>query len=298
MSKFRFYFPWFDRKAFPVLAGVVAGLYLLEEILVLREQQQSKIRRSAVNTAVAASGFAVVRAALLPVMVWTAEEAERRRFGIVHWLRLPRPLQYAAGFLLLDYTNYLWHVCTHRVPFLYRLHQVHHSDMDMDVTTGFRFHLGEQVFSIAFRGGMIGLIGAPADLVLGYEAVFEGCTAFHHSNLRLPVAAEELLDKIMITPRVHGIHHSIVKEEFNANFGVVFPFWDWLHGTRRTEVPQEHITIGIPAWRDPAELTVRRLHEMPFEPTRPWRLPDGGVPYRLPGGRLAEVVSDQSGSGV
>ena len=298
MSKFRFYFPWFDRKAFPVLAGVVAGLYLLEEILVLREQQQSKIRRSAVNTAVAASGFAVVRAALLPVMVWTAEEAERRRFGIVHWLRLPRPLQYAAGFLLLDYTNYLWHVCTHRVPFLYRLHQVHHSDMDMDVTTGFRFHLGEQVFSIAFRGGMIGLIGAPADLVLGYEAVFEGCTAFHHSNLRLPVAAEELLDKVMITPRVHGIHHSIVKEEFNANFGVVFPFWDWLHGTRRTEVPQELITIGIPAWRDPAELTVRRLHEMPFEPTRPWRLPDGGVPYRLPGGRLAEAVSDQSGSGV
>lgn len=297
MSRFRFYFPWFDRKAFPVLAGVVAGLYLLEELLVLREQQQSKLRRTTINTAVAASGFAVVRAALLPVLVRAGEVAQRRRFGIIQWLRLPQPISYAIGFLLLDFTNYLWHVCTHRVPFLYRLHQVHHSDMDMDVTTGFRFHLGEQVFSIGFRGGMVALIGAPADLVLGYEAVFEGCTAFHHSNLRLPVLVERGLDKVMITPRVHGIHHSIVAEEFNANFGVVFPFWDWLHGTRRTDVPQDRITIGIPAWRDPAELSVARLHAMPFAPTRPWRLPDGGVPYRLPDGRLGEAAPDQSVSG-
>ena len=295
MPKFKFYFPWFDRKAFPVLAGVVAGLYLLEEVLVLREQRQSKLKRSVINTAVAASGFAVVRAALLPAMVYAGEWTDRRRFGLVYWLGLPRWARYAAGTLLLDYTNYLWHRLTHGVPLLYRLHQVHHSDLDMDVTTGFRFHLGEQVFSILYRGGMIALIGAPADLVLGYEAVFEGCTAFHHSNLRLPGAAERALDKLMITPRLHGIHHSIVEEEFNANFGVVFPFWDWLHGTRRTDVAQERITIGIPAWRDARELTVARLHEMPFEPTRPWRLPDGTVPRRHATGESA--LEDQSASG-
>ena len=240
-----------------------------------------------INTAVAATGFAVVRAALLPAMVYTGELTERRKFGVTNWLGLPCWARYAAGFLLLDYTNYFWHVLTHRVPFLYRMHQVHHSDMDMDVTTGFRFHFGEQVFSILYRGGMIALIGVPADLVLGYEAVFEGCTAFHHSNLRLPGKLERALDKVMITPRAHGIHHSIVEKEFNSNFGVIFPFWDMLQGTRRTDVAQEAITIGIPAWRDPQELTVVRLHQMPFEPTRPWLLPDGRVPQRVDGGQSA-----------
>ncbi len=292
MPKLKFYFPWFDRKAFPVLASVVVGLYLLEEVLVLREQQQSKLKRTVTNTAVAATGFAVVRAALLPAMVYAGEWSERNHFGLTNWLGLPRWAKYPAGFLLLDYTNYFWHVVTHRVPFLYRMHQVHHSDMDMDVTTGFRFHFGEQVFSILYRGGMIALIGVPADLVLGYEAVFEGCTAFHHSNLRLPGRLERLLDKVMITPRAHGIHHSIVEEEFNANFGVVLPFWDMLQGTRRTDVAQERVTIGIPAWRDPEELTVVRLHEMPFEPTRGWLLPDGTVPKRLDTG-VSELIKPE-----
>ncbi|WP_168797519.1 sterol desaturase family protein [Neolewinella litorea] len=287
MPRFRFFFPWFDRKAFPVLAGVVVGLYLLEEVLTLREQHHSKVKRSLTNTAVAATGFAVVRAALLPAMVYAGDWSERRRFGLVHWLGLPPWARTAAAFLLLDYTNYCWHVLTHRVPLLYRMHRVHHSDLDMDVTTGFRFHLGEQVFSIIFRGGMIALIGAPSRLVLGYEAIFEGCTAFHHSNLRLPTTVERQLARVLITPRAHGIHHSIVEQEFNSNFGVVLPFWDWLHGTRCLDVPQEEITIGLPAWRDPDELTVPFLHRMPLEPIRPWALPDGCVPRRLSSGRAA-----------
>ncbi|MGB3799117.1 MAG: sterol desaturase family protein [Lewinella sp.] len=278
MPKLRFYYPWFDRKAFPVLAGLVVGLYLLEEVLVLREQHQSKARRSVINTAVAASGFAVVRAALLPAMIWVGSVAERRRFGLVHRLGLPRPARYVLGFLLLDYTNYLWHVLTHNVPLLFRLHRVHHSDLDMDVTTGFRFHLGEQVFSILYRSGMIAIIGADPRLILEYEAVFEGCTAFHHSNLRLPKKVEEALSKVMITPRAHGIHHSIVEEEFNSNYGVIFPFWDRLHGTHQWEIPQEDIIIGLPAYRDAESLSVKRLHKMPWEPIRPWELPDGRVP--------------------
>lgn len=268
MPKLRFQYPWFDRKAFPVLATIVAGLYLLEEIFVLREQHQDKPERTIINTVVAATGFTVVRLALLPAMVFAGDWADRKRFGIVQWLGLPRPAQYILGTLLLDHSNYLWHVLTHRLPLLYRLHRVHHTDLDMDVTTGFRFHLGEQVFSIIFRGGMIALIGAPSKLVLGYEAVFEGCTAFHHSNLRLPDRVERLLANFMITPRAHGIHHSIVEEEFNSNFGVVFPFWDLLHGTRKMDIPQEAITIGLPAWRDPAELTIPGLLRMPVLPIR------------------------------
>lgn len=281
MPKLSFYFPWFDRKAFPVLAGLVAGLYLLEEVLVLREQHHSKLRRSVVNTAVAASGFAVVRAALLPVMVYVGGATERGKFGLIQRLPLPGSVAWVVGFLALDYTNYLWHVCTHRVPLLYRLHRVHHSDLDMDVTTGFRFHLGEQVFSILFRGGMIALIGAPARLVLEYEAVFEGCTAFHHSNLRLPARVERILARVMVTPRTHGIHHSIVEAEFNSNYGVIFSFWDRLHRTLRQDVPQEEVTIGLPQYRNAGTLTVSRLHRMPWEPIRDWELPDRSVPRRI-----------------
>ncbi len=280
MPNLRLSFPWFDRRAFPVLAAVVAGLYLLEEVFTLREQHHGKPGRTVTNTAVAATGFTVARLLLLPIMVYAGEWADRRRFGLVQWLPLPRWARYAVGALLLDYTNYTWHVLTHRVPLLYRFHRVHHSDLDMDVTTGFRFHLGEQVFSIFYRGGMMALIGAPADLVLGYEAVFEGCTAFHHSNLRLPESVEHVLARVMITPRAHGIHHSIVREEFDANYGVVFGFWDRLHGTHRMDVPQEAITIGLPAWRDPEELTVPKLHTMPADDLRPWALPDGTVPTR------------------
>lgn len=284
-QRLQFHFPWFDRKAFPVLAGLVAGLYLLEEVFALREQHLSKSKRTAINMAVAATGFAVVRVALLPAMTWAGEWAARRRFGIAQWLPIPRWARYGVGFLLLDYTNYYWHVLTHRVPLLYRFHRVHHSDMDMDVTTGFRFHLGEQVFSIVYRGGMIALIGAPADLVLGYEAVFEGCTAFHHSNVSLPERLERLLAGLMITPRAHGIHHSIVRDEFNSNYGVVFSLWDRLHGTNRLDVPQRNITIGLPAWRDAKALGVAALHEMPLQPIREWQLPDGSAPERLSPGQ-------------
>ncbi len=271
--RFRLFFPWFDTRAMPVLIGIVGTLYLLEEVFTLRERTQDKKERSVVNTLVAATGFSVVRLALLPVMVWLGALAGRRRFGLVQWLALPQWAQWTLGFLLLDYANYMWHVLLHRVPVLFRFHNVHHTDLDMDVTTGFRFHLGEQVASIFYRGGAVALIGAPARLVLVYEAVFEGCTAFHHSNVRLPWAVERTLARFMITPRAHGIHHSIVREEFDSNYGIVFNFWDQLHATRRLDVAQEAITIGVPAWRDPDELTVPRLHSMPFEAQRPWALP-------------------------
>lgn len=278
--RFRLSFPWFDRRAMPVLLGVVAGLYLLEEYFSLREQQHDKTRRSIINTALAATGFSVARMGLLPVMVWLAALSEQRRWGLANLRGLPRPLTDMLAFLLLDYSNYLWHRAMHRVPLLYRFHNIHHTDLDMDVTTGYRFHFGEQLLSILFRGGMVVIIGPRPALLLGYEAIFEGCTAFHHSNLRLPVALERVLSRLMITPRAHGIHHSIVEEEFDSNYGVIFTFWDRLHRTLRLHIPQEKITIGVPGWRDPEELTVVPLHEMPLEEQRPWRLPDGRVPQR------------------
>jgi sterol desaturase/sphingolipid hydroxylase (fatty acid hydroxylase superfamily) len=184
------------------------------------------------------------------------------------------------AFLLLDYTNYLWHQLNHRIPWLWRFHNVHHTDLDMDVSTAWRFHVGEVLLSVIFRGGMVAVAGAPAGTVLLYEVLYEGATAFHHSNLRIPIHIERQLSKVIVTPRVHGIHHSIVQRETNSNYAVIFNLWDRLHQTIRLNIPQEEIVIGVPSFMNPAEQTPAYLLALPFGPQRPWLLPDGTTPER------------------
>jgi len=127
--------------------------------------------------------------------------------------------------------------------------------------------------------------------VLGFEAVFEACTAFHHSNWRLPFAVERQLVRLLVTPRTHGIHHSQVQRETDSNFGVVLTLWDRLHRTLRLNVPQQALTIGVPAYPEAARQTVARLLALPLAPLRPWARPDGSVPGRpAPTGPLHELV--------
>ncbi len=182
--------------------------------------------------------------------------------------------------MLLDYTNYWWHVVLHKSDWLWRFHNVHHSDLDMDLSTAWRFHIGENFASVPYRSAAVALLGVPAPLVLFYEVIFEGCTAFQHANLRLPYQAEKQFIRVLVTPRMHGVHHSIVARETNSNFSVVFSWWDRLHQSLRLHVPQDDIIIGVPAYRNAAEQTPKQLFLMPFQPLRPWQLPDGTVPNR------------------
>ncbi len=222
----------------------------------------------------------MLRLLLLPGMYAAAQWADKRQLGLLPWLKMPRLGRYIAGFLLLDYSNYGWHVLLHRVPLLWRFHHVHHLDLDMDVSTAWRFHAGENLASLPYRGAAVALLGVPAPLVLFYEVVFEGCTAFHHANLRLPYQVERRLCQLLVTPRMHGIHHSIVAQETNSNFSVIFSWWDRLHRTLRLNVPQQELTIGVPAYRSLAEQSLLFLFLLPFGKLRPWRLPDGVVPER------------------
>lgn len=150
---------------------------------------------------------------------------------------------------MLDYGNYLWHLLNHYVPFLWRFHNVHHIDLDLDVTTAIRFHYGEIVLSVFSRGAIILILGASPLLILVYEIFFEAATNFHHSNLRLPYHWEKLITKFIVTPRMHGIHYSIVKRETDSNFSVIFSFWDRIHQTLRLNIPSHAINIGVPAYR-------------------------------------------------
>ena len=139
----------------------------------------------------------------------------------------------------MDLTFYYWHRLNHTRPLLWRFHNVHHADPDMDVTTSFRFHWGEVLYSTVFRLLQVGLIGVSPLTYLVYEVVFNGATMFHHSNLRLPVAWERRLNRVFVTPRMHGVHHSAVGPETNSNYSVIFSWWDRLNRSLRLNVAPE-----------------------------------------------------------
>jgi sterol desaturase/sphingolipid hydroxylase (fatty acid hydroxylase superfamily) len=189
--------------------------------------------------------------------------------------------------VLLDYTLYVWHVLTHRVPFLWRFHVVHHVDLDMDATTALRFHFAELVISVAWRAGQVAVIGvSPLSFSVWQIALFLSIM-FHHSNVRLPLDVERRLNRFIVTPRMHGIHHSAIRAETDANWSSGLTVWDWLHGTLRLNVPQQDIIIGVPAYREPDDVALGDVLSMPFHSQRPtWRLPDGqNAPSERPASR-------------
>ena len=173
-------------------------------------------------------------------------------------------LEVAAAVLLLDYTLYWWHVATHRVPWLWRFHAVHHVDLDLDASTAIRFHFGELTQSVAWRATQIVLIGVTPLSLSVWQAALIPSILFHHSNVRLSEAIERCLSRFMVTPRMHGIHHSVVRNETDSNWSSGFNFWDRLHGTLRLDVPQDGITIGVPAFQHAAEVTLPKILAMPF----------------------------------
>src|SRR5262249_18240245 len=172
-------------------------------------------------------------------------------------------------------------ILNHKIPWLWRFHNVHHIDPDLDVTTGFRFHFGEVLLSTAFRVVQVGLIGMSLRTFATYELVFQAETLFHHSNLRMPIRFERLLTRLIVTPRMHGIHHSQVRRETNSNFGVIFSWWDRLHQTLGLNIPQSKIAIGIAGYASIDDNKLWSALIIPFVKQRDyWRKSDGSVPER------------------
>lgn len=279
-----FSIPPFDFVVFPLMLLAFGLLLWAQARSPLRRQRFRAVRRVVRNVGVSVPMFVFFRLLLVPVPLLTARWAEQHDVGLLHWL-LPETggwawVQGGLGFLLFDYGYYWWHQATHYWPIFYRFHNVHHTDLDMDVSTAVRFHFSDMIVGTLFRALVVGLFGIGFWTVLVYEGVFELATQFHHSNTRLPERTERLLSRIIITPRLHGIHHSIVRDEFNSNWGTVFSVWDHLHYTYRMDIPQDAVDIGVPAYRNEGELTFWQLLKMPFGPQRAWRLPNGDEPKR------------------
>jgi sterol desaturase/sphingolipid hydroxylase (fatty acid hydroxylase superfamily) len=263
----------------PLIA--VAGfalLFVLERFFPLRKTTQSLLARLFVNLAISLFTFITAVGLLQPAVQAALRWSAGKPFGFVHLFALPSPLVFVLSFLLMDLTFYYWHLVNHRVPFLWRFHNVHHVDPDLDVSTAFRFHFGEIVLSTAFSLVQVSLIGPSAWTFAVYQLVFQAEVLFHHSNVRLPVGIERLLNRVLVTPRMHGIHHSQVQRENNSNFGTVFPWWDRLHRTLGVNIPQDEVIVGVPGYTLHEDNTFWNALLMPFRKQRDyWRRPDGAL---------------------
>jgi sterol desaturase/sphingolipid hydroxylase (fatty acid hydroxylase superfamily) len=264
-----------------IVVGAFAAILFAETRRPLRRQEHEKVRRDMRNLAVAGLSAITLQVLEKPVVDPLSRMVARRRWGLLKRVDLPPWAETVLAVALMDYTLYLWHVLAHRTPALWRFHIVHHCDLDMDASTALRFHAGEMALSVPYRAAQVALIGvAPRPLSIWQTFLFVSIL-FHHSNLRLPTWLERRAAWLIVTPRMHGIHHSIIEEETSSNWSSGFTVWDWLHGTLRLDVPQHEIEIGVPAYRDPEEVTLPKLIEMPFEDQPPtWVLPNGEKPTR------------------
>lgn len=260
-----------EERGMPVLIGLFVFLLIMESISQLRIRKEKRIKRAIINTLVSIPSFVGLRLLLLPAMVWVAYKNQEWGIGLNYVYELPVAVEAIVTFILLDYSNYLWHILNHKIPLLWRFHLVHHTDIDLDVTTAIRFHAGEIFTSIIFRGFAVFLIGASPVMVLVYEIFFEAATQFHHSNWRLPFVIEKPLSYVIVTPRMHGVHHSIIRQETDSNYSVIFSLWDRLHRTLNLGIPQDEIVTGVSVYNNSEELTPGYLLKLPFTKIRDWR---------------------------
>ena len=276
-----------------LVCGTFATLLWLEHRRPLRRQAERKMTRNIRNLAMVGLSATTIWLIERPVASALAQFVEREQWGLVQSLRLPAWLKVVLSVLLLDYTLYLWHVLTHKVPVLWRFHRVHHADLDLDASTALRFHCLEMMLSVPWRAAQVLAIGvAPLTLSMWQTATLLAIL-FHHSNVEIPLSIERWLCRFIVTPRMHGIHHSMIREETNANWSTIFAFPDSLHRTRKLNVPQQAVTIGVPAYRDPQEVTFAKIMAMPFGKQRPtWQLPGDGSPER---GALAGTPAHLAG---
>lgn len=252
-----------------IVGGWIVALVWLERRQALRRNLENKIVRDVRNLAVAASAGAVMQALESPIAFRLARAAEKNSHGLVQQLPFLPFVRGAIAVVLLDYTLYLWHVLTHRVPLLWRFHQVHHIDREMDATTALRFHFGEIAISVPFRAVQILLIGPSRIAFASWQIFLMVCILFHHSNVRLPIALERKLARLVVTPRLHGIHHSVATDQMNTNWSSGLTVWDWLHGTLLTDVPQHEITIGVAGRQSDKSQQLSQILTLPFKEANP-----------------------------
>ncbi len=244
--------------------GSFAAIFILvlvwELLAPKRNLTVSKLHRWTNNLALLLLNGIVLRFLFPAAAVGLAYSAGENGWGLFNLLPLPFWLEVLVAVLLFDLAIYLQHLVMHALPLLWRLHRVHHADLDIDLTTGSRFHTIEILLSMMIKWLLIVLLGPPLLAMLIFEIVLNGMAMFNHANLRLPRALDRRLRYLLVTPDMHRVHHSILRRETNSNYGFNLSLWDRLFKTYIDQPEKGHIemTIGIPEFRD-----VRQVDRLP-----------------------------------
>jgi sterol desaturase/sphingolipid hydroxylase (fatty acid hydroxylase superfamily) len=246
--------------------GVFALMAVLEAWAPRRVRGLPRSRRWPSNLGIVVVDTLAVRLLFPTAAVGVALAVEAQGGGLLGWLGAPFWLSVLLAILLLDLAIYLQHVMFHAVPGLWRFHRMHHADTDIDVTTGLRFHPVEIVLSMIIKFAVIAALGAPAVAVLLFEVLLNATAMFNHANLRLPERVDAAVRRVLVTPDMHRVHHSVMERETNSNFGFNLALWDRLFGTYRAQPEAGHdgMSIGIEQFRDPAEARLDRMLTQPF----------------------------------
>jgi sterol desaturase/sphingolipid hydroxylase (fatty acid hydroxylase superfamily) len=249
-----------------VFAGIFVAMATWEILAPRREQTLARGTRWPSNIGIVVLDTILVRLLIPTTAVGLALVGEARGWGLIHALGLPIWAGVLLAVVALDLAIYLQHVLFHAVPALWRLHRVHHADLEIDVTTGARFHPIEILLSLGIKLGVVAALGTPAVAVLIFEMLLNATSMFNHSNVRMPLWLDQVLRWVVVTPDMHRVHHSIAARETNSNFGFNLPWWDRLFGTYRDQPAAGHeaMTIGIEQFRDSAEQRLDHMLTQPF----------------------------------
>ena len=251
---------------FGAFAGILAAMALWEVAAPRRRRDIPRLLRWSSNLGIVGIDTLVVRLTFPVLAVGLAAVAEERGWGLLNVLEVARWVAFTASLLALDLAIYLQHVMFHAVPALWRLHRMHHADLEFDVSTGLRFHPVEMVLSMGIKLAVVTALGPPAIAVLVFEVLLNATSMFNHGNVRIPAAVDGVLRLIVVTPDMHRVHHSIHPRETNSNFGFNLPWWDRLLGTYRAEPKEGHegMTIGIEQFRTKRDLWLDRMLIQPL----------------------------------
>jgi len=232
----------------------------------LRPLTTPKPQRWFSNLAIVILNTLVVRLFFSTTVVGFAAIVSQNGWGFLNLLDWPNWLAGIAAVVALDFILYLQHMMFHAVPFLWRFHMMHHADLDVDVTTGIRFHPLEIAVSMIIKLAAVALIGASPRAVITFEILLNATSMFNHGNVRMPRGLDRILRWMIVTPDMHRVHHSVIREETNSNFGFNLPWWDRLLGTYRPapEKGQTGMTLGLNQFRDPSQLTLPWMLVLPF----------------------------------
>ncbi|WNM57331.1 sterol desaturase family protein [Candidatus Nitrospira allomarina] len=246
--------------------GILAIMAIWERMAPRRPWSADRSTRWIINLAMGGVSTLFIRVLLASGAVGAAVLAGQAQVGIFHQLDWPWWVELSLAVILLDLVVYFQHVLMHAVPILWRLHMVHHTDVDFDVTTGVRFHPLEILLSMVIKIAAVLLIGASPGAVVAFEVLLNATSMFNHSNVRIPWTVDRLLRWFLVTPDMHRIHHSVIPRETNRNFGFNLPWWDRVLGTYLPDPSrgQTGMTIGLEAYRDPGKLTWLMLMALPF----------------------------------